>query len=282
VVVRGFLVVSHLPSKALLDAHLPEIFKDTRIGTKQIKLAMGYFYNKLGTLSRKFYNDILKEYAVWAGFGYVVPRERVPAFLRAVDALRREYAIYEKQLKEFLLEGRVPPEVMANKRAKVYREYLEIVREYLRRHGKEEEVRRRIEALSVVDRVRINLVPFSIDMSILEEYVDEKVRRRVERELYEVRREMVEAVRRQLEERAREIVKRLESYAKQRLTKQILEGLRRDVEEVRRLAREFGVESRALETLEELLSMPEEELAKKVAVEASSGRLKALLEEVSP
>lgn len=280
VIVRGFLVISQLPSKALLDAHLPEIFKDIKIGTKEIKLVMGYFYNKLGTLSRKFYCQILKRYAIDAGFGYIVPKEKVPEFLRDVDALKKEYAIYEKQLKEFLLEGKVPPEVLANKRAKVYKEYLDIVREYLRQHGKDEEVRKKIESLDIVGRVRIRLLPFAIDMSILEEYIDERVRKRVEEELYAMRSEIVNAVKRQLEEKAKQLLEKIEQYAQTQLTPQLLQKLRNDFEEIKKLATEFGIESKTLRTLEELISLPEQELVKKVVGIKTSGRVKALLEEM--
>jgi len=280
VLINGFLVISRLPSKALLDASIPEIFKDVKIGRKEIKLTMGYFYNKLGTLSRKFYNQILPEYAVNAGFGYIVPKDKVAEFLREVDLLKKEYAVFEKQLKQFLLEGRIPPEVEANKRAKVDRKYLDIVMEFLRRHGKDEEVRRKIESLSIADRLRINLLPFSVDMSILEEYVDEKVRRRIEEEIYSVRREIVDAVRKQLEEKARAILGRLEKYAEAKLTKEVLEGMRRSVEEIRKMAEEFGVESESLRVLEGLMQLQDDELVRKVAELKASGRVKALLEMV--
>jgi len=280
VAIRGFLVVSRLPSKALLDHHLPEIFKNVRIGEKQIRLCLGYFYNRLGVLSRKFYNNILRDYAVDAGFGYIIPKENVPAFLAEIDRLKREYEEYEKQLKDFLLHGKVPPEVEENKRAKIYREYLTLIKEYLAKY--KVDVAKKAENLRIADRVYIRLIPFSIDMGILEEYVDEKVKKRIERELYEARREVVNSMKAQIEGKLRAIVMKLEKYAKRELTEEMLGYLKREFDEVVKVAEEFGIETPLLYHVRNIVESPEtlvEEL-KKIKIEGVSGRLKALLEEL--
>ena len=277
IAIKGFLVISKLPSKSLLDAHLPEIFKDVKIGKKNIKLVMGYFYNKLGSLRRKFYTYILPDYAIDAGFGYIIPRDKVPKFLREVDALKREYEVFEKQLKEFLLKGEIPPEILENKRAKIYKEYLDIVMEYLKKHGAEEDVRRKIESLSIAGRVRINLLPFSIDHSIIEEYVDERVRARVREEVERLTREAVEAARKRIEARVSAILEKLEKYGRQKLTESTIKLLKSEISDIRKEAAEFGIDVGVLDVLEEALEKPKE-LAKKVAeVKASSERVKALL-----
>ncbi len=274
ILVNGFLVISRLPSKSLLDTHLPEIFKDTKIGVKQIKLTMGYFYNKLGTLSRKFYNQILPKYAIDAGFGYIVPKSKVADFLREVDMLKREYEEYEKQLKDFLLHGKVPPEVAENKRAKVYKEYLDIVLEYLRKHGKEEEVRKKIESLDITKRIQIRLLPFAVDMRIVEEFVDDKVKKRLEEELASFRKEMANAIRERIKEYMEKLRKNLEKYATSELRKELLERAREDLEKLENEARELGLELPELERLREMLS---EERVEELAVETAEGRLKALM-----
>mgnify|MGYP000279969703 CR=1 FL=1 len=276
ILINGFLVISRLPSKALLDTHLPEIFRDVKIGTKQIKLAMGYFYNKLGTLSRKFYCQILPRFAVDAGFGYIVPKSKVSEFLSEVEMLKKEYEVFEKQLKEFLLHGRVPPEVEANKRAKVYKEYLDIVMEYLRQHGKDRDVREKIENLSIVDRVQIRLLPFAVDYRIVEEFVDEKVKEKIARELESFRRDMAEAVKEQIRRKAREIIERVKKYAETEIRKELLESLKKDVEAMEKEVEELGLS--VPEELRMLKEMLVEEKLKELAVEAADGRLKALLE----
>jgi len=279
IAVKGFLVEAKLPSRNLLNTYLPEIFKNQRIGRKEIWLAMGYFLNQFGVLSRKFY-EICKDYAIDTGFGYVVPHDKVYDFLREIDKLKQRYRIFEKWLKDFLLYGTIPPEVEANKRAKVYPEYRKLIMEYLEKQGKLEEVKKKIESLSIADRVRIWLIPFSIDMSILEEYVDEKVKKRVEEELYAVRKELAESIKRDLEEKAREIIAKLESYATTAITPARLRRLREEFREIEKRAIELGIKSEILEQLGTLLSMDEKELAEKLVVAKASGRVKALLQEM--
>ena len=276
VLINGFLVISRLPSKALLDTSLPEIFKDTKIGKKEIRLVMGYFYNKLGTFARKFYTQILPRYAIDAGFGYIVPKENVSGFLEEVEMLKSEYREYEQQLKDFLLNGKTPEGL--DKRSKIDPEYTEIVMEFLREHGKEDEVKERIENLDIAGRVRIDLLPFSVDMSILEEYVDEKVKSMLEQKLYEIRSEMIENARKQLSKRIRDLAKKIEGLAKKTVTKKKIEELKKDVESVEKIAKDLGVEFKEINVLKELLETPVEEIGMKVLRERTSGRLKALLD----
>jgi len=276
VLINGFLVISRLPSKALLDTSLPEIFKDTKIGKKEIRLVMGYFYNKLGTFARKFYTQILPKYAIDAGFGYIVPKENVSGFLEEVEMLKSEYREYEQQLKDFLLNGKIPEGL--DRRSKIDPEYTEIVMEFLREHGKEDEVKERIENLDIAGRVRIDLLPFSVDMSILEEYVDERVKSMLEQKLYEIRSEMIENARKQLSKRIRDLAKKIEGLAKKTVTKKKIEELKKDVESVEKIARDLGVEFKEINVLKELLETPVEEIGMKVLKERTSGRLKALLD----
>jgi hypothetical protein len=228
VIVRGFLVVSSLPSKALLDTHLPEIFRDVKVGRKEIKLVTGYFYNKLGSLSRKFYNEILAEYAVDAGFGYIVPFDKAPEFLAEVDKLRKEYEVYEKQLKDFLLYGRVPEELSKRRRAKFDVEYVKLVKEYLsivKQGFTEEEWRRRVESINIAGRVRINLIPFSLDYSIIEEYIDKEAKVRIEREIESIKSEIVQSVKRTIAEKARELINRAIKLAETQFRRSSIGGL---------------------------------------------------------
>ena len=275
ILINGFLVISRLPSKALLDTSLPEIFKDTKIGKKEIRLTMGYFYNRLGSLSRKFYN-ILANYAIDAGFAYILPKENVKEFLEEVEALKAEYKEYEEQLKRFLLEGKVPEDL--DKRAKVDTEYTEIVMEFLRSHGKEEETKKKIENLDVVGRVRINLLPFSVDARILEEYVDEKVKQKLEEELYKVRSEMIENARKQLSDKIKSLAKKIENLATKTVTKSKLNNLKKEIESIEKTAKDLGIEFKELEILKELVNTPIERIGIKVLEQKTSGRLKALLD----
>ncbi|RLG50050.1 MAG: hypothetical protein DRN90_00305 [Thermoproteota archaeon] len=269
VVINGFLVVSRLPSKALLDTHLPEVFKNVKVGTKLIKLVMGYFYNKLGTLSRKFYCQILPKYAIYAGFGYIVPKSKVSEFLSAVEELKEQYAEYERQLKEFLLEGKLPDPEAISKRAKICEEYRDLIMDYLRHHGKESEVRAKIESLDVVGRVSIQLIPFSVDSRILYEFADEKVKKRMEKELQEFRNQMAESLREQIRRLASTLINNIKECAKVK----VLESARRRLSELEKMANDLGVELEELKELKEFVKKDIEE----IVAEVESDRVKALL-----
>jgi hypothetical protein len=278
VIVRGFLVVSSLPSKSLLDTHLPEIFRDVRVGHKEIKLVTGYFYNKLGSLSRKFYNEVLAEYAVDAGFGYIVPFDKAPEFLAEIDKLKKEYEVYEKQLKDFLLHGKIPEELSKHRRAKFDVEYVNLVKEYLatvKQGFTEDEWRRRVESINIASRVKINLIPFSLDYSIIEEYIDKEARERIEREIESIKSDIAQSVKRTIAEKARELINRAIKLAETQIRRETLDRIRAEVAELDRMAREFGVK---IKELGDLMEMLREEKLREIAVEATSGRLKALLE----
>ena len=280
VAVKGFLVLSTLPSKALLDKTLPEEFKNTRIGTKFVKVVRGYFYNKLGSLSRKFYKSILEKHAVYAGFGYIVPAHRIQMFIREVDELRKEYEEFERQLKEFLTEGKVPDDV--SDRAVIDTDYVELVREYLKDYGIDE-----IDVPKISERVRIRLVPFSVDMSMVEEYLEEKAVQSVQKEIEAVKQEMFENLRKQLEEKMNIIFEKLKNYEKLRVSKAALKRLKEDINSVIKTADDLGVNVHRVQTLRKTLDAIEElealEKGKKKGVKIdveTDGRLKALLGEL--
>ena len=70
------------------------------------------------------------------------------------------------------------------------------------------------------------------------------------------------------------MIARIEQLAKTEITKDMLPKLRSEVEELEKRATEFGVNVPELEKLKEILT---EEKLKEIALEASSGRLRALL-----
>jgi len=278
VMVKGFLVVSTLPSKALLDKILPKEYKDIRIGSEVIQIVRGYFYNKLGVLSRKFYNDILQKHGVWAGFGYIIPAHRVYAFIRDVEELREAYKRFEEELRAFLERGEIPEdkrEKVEKGRVNIDPEYLEIVREYLAEHGITE-----IRVPDIVDRVKIRLIPFSIDIKMVEEYLEDRAVQSVQRELEAVKQEMFENLRQNLEEKLNSIYERLENYEKKRMTKNIMKKLKEDIDYVIRTADELGVNIGRVEGLRKVAEALEAE-SDEVTIPEAEGRLKALLKEIS-
>jgi hypothetical protein len=274
VLVKGFMVVHNLPSKSLLSTRLSEIFKEIKIGQKIIKIVTGYFYNRLGVLSRDYY-EVLHKYAVDVGFGYVVPMDQAPMFLKEIDFLRKRYEIFEQWLKKFLISGEVPPELAKNKRAVVDYEYVKLVKEYLQQHGiSEDDWRKIVDSIHIVDRFYVRLIPFSIDYSLLQEYVDEKAKQRVEEEINKLKEEIGKGVKEKILAEAKKLLARIEQLAKTEITKEMLPKLRSEVDELEKRATEFGVNVPELEKLKEMLT---EEKLKEIALEASSGRLRALL-----
>jgi hypothetical protein len=274
ILVKGFLVIHNLPSKSLLTTRLSEIFKETKIGQKIIKIVTGYFYNRLGVLSRDYY-EVLHKYAVDVGFGYIVPMDQAPAFLREIDFLRKRYEVFEEWLKKFLLAGEVPKELAENKRVIIDYEYVKLVKEYLRQYNiSDEDWKKIVDSIHIADRFYVRLIPFSIDYSMLQEYVDEKAKQRVEDEINKLKEEIGKGVKEKILSEAKKLLARIEQLAKTEITKEMLPKLRSEVEELENRAKEFGVEVPELEKLKEVLT---EEKLKEIALEASSGRLRALL-----
>ena len=274
VLVKGFMVVHNLPSKSLLTTRLSEIFKETKIGQKIIKIVTGYFYNRLGVLSRDYY-EILHKFAIDVGFGYIIPMDQAPAFLKEVDFLRRRYEIYEQWLKKFLIGGEVPPELAENKRVVIDYEYVKLVKEYLQQHNiSDEDWKKIVDGIHIADRFYVRLIPFSVDYSLLQEYVDEKAKLRVEEEINKLKDEIGKGIKEKILSEARKLIARIEQLAKTEITKEMLPKLRSEVDELEKRATEFGVNVPELEKLKEMLT---EEKLKEIALEVSSGRLRALL-----
>jgi len=278
VAVQGLLVVSSLPSKALLDKILPKEYKQKRIGSEVIQIVRGYFYNKIGVLSRKFYNDILQKHGVWAGFGYIIPYHRVYQFLRAVEELRGEYKKFEEELRAFLERGEIPEdkrEKVEQGRVNIDPEYLEIVREYLAEHGVE-----KIEVPDITNRVKIRLIPFNIDIKMVEEYLEDKAVQSVKRELEAVKHEMFESVKEQLDEKISSIFERLKAYEKKRMSRKVIKKLKEDINYILKTAEELGVEVERAEFLKKTVETIEESEEVEASMEEVDGRLKALLKEI--
>jgi len=280
IIIKGFLVIHDLPSEGRLDAHLKEVFKGFEIGNKQIKLVTGWFYNRLKSLRRKYYN-ILNEHAVYVGFGYIIPTFKLRSFIKKIEELKKEYEDYERKLKAFLLEGKIPDDI--DERAVIDKEFTKLVKEYLKEQGVD--VEHKIKSITIVDGFKVRLIPFSLSYEFIQDFVDEKIRNEVLTQVEKVRRELVENVRREIEEKARAILNKLVKYVEQKaFTDYIVESLKREVEEVKKLASEFGVKVSSIELIEDVLKTPKEEFAKKVhevKVKLAEGRVKALLTEIS-
>jgi len=187
-----------LPSKALLSRSFNEVYREVVVGKKVINVVRGYFLNQLGHHSAWFYRE-LNRISIRIGTGlYLVPFER----LGELEGLRRElmgrYEQYQEELRGFLLEGRIPEKaVKGGRERKFYTEYMDVVRDYLRKLGDSGIVM----VPDIVGRVRIRLLPLRLDPVLWRELVEEEVRERreellkmLEEEVERMRREAVESI----------------------------------------------------------------------------------------
>jgi len=274
VIVKGYIVVSRLPSKALITKTLPKVFKDVKIGQEEIKLLTGYFHNKLGTLAGKFYK-LVQTYGVYAGFGYIIPESVADEFLREVDKLKKEYEEYEEELKAFINEGKIPEDV--RKDAKFDVEYLNIVMEYLRDVGVE-----KVEIPSIADRVFIHLVPFALDMDILREYMDKEVSERVEREIEEIKNKIVTSAEKELEEKLKRIVDRIVKWEREKITKRSLKRFAKELDAISKTCNDLGVRMDKVIALKEVINDAlNGKIPAKIEAIKGDARVRSLLSEVN-
>lgn len=205
----GFLVHSTLPSKALLERHFDEIYKKILVGKKALRVVKGYFRNKMGTLSRRFYNQILPQFSVRIAEGlYLVPFEKALDFQREKNTLLEDYGQYEKELNDFLVHGIIPEGV--SKRAEFYPEYTDLIREYIASLSEKEKIE--LQTPDITSRVRIGLIPLRLDPTLFEEYVEKEARerrsemmKRVEEEIEDFRNEQVQTAQAEIKKKLMEV-----------------------------------------------------------------------------
>jgi hypothetical protein len=264
--ISGFLVISSLPSKALLEKSLPKFFEDVKIGLEIIRLIQGYFYNRLGVLSRKFYNEILPRYTIKTVFGYILPPEFLNEFTKEVEALRKEYEKYEQDLKDFLFNGKIPDG--CSDKAKFYPEYLEVVKRYLQTE--------KIEVPEIASRVRVDIIPFVISKRIVETIAGEEFQRQTEKLISETKKEILESIQREIEEQLKSILQKLKEYQTKKMNHFTIKALKRDLDRIISIAYQYNVSSERVRILKDIKKEVDEIAEKKITVEAS-GRLGALL-----
>lgn len=254
-----------------MDQHIPEFFRDAKIGIKLIKLVRGYFYNKLGSLSRKFYR-FLSSVTVKTPIGYIVAPCHVPDLLAFCDQLRHEYRIFEEELVRFLVYGELPENL--NSRAKIYSEYRDLIEEYLAQHGSHLNV----SSISITDRFKIALIPFTLDTTTILPLLDEKARKLAEQYINDTMRTVTESAKRDIEEKVRLLLDQLTRLAIQAPEKTLDASIKKATQIIK-IADSLRISTPTLETLRTAISSqnPRKELVKL----ATSGRLQALLQSMN-
>ncbi|GCC10609.1 hypothetical protein IPdc08_00642 [archaeon] len=224
---NGAVVKSRLPSKALLMKSLPEVFKNVRLGNKNIAQMTGYFLNKLGSLSTKFYRE-LKEFSIPIpveenSFVYVIPPDRVIDVYQWTQKIRKEYATYEQQLRDFIQNGTIPNDV--KKSARFDTEYIRVVQEYMQLQG----LSQNIDFPEISSRVNIRLEEFHMGHKLFQMFAEKeydalmenmnlKEREAIKQlnmEIKEREKEMIVSARESVEEKSQKAVKEINMLAEE-------------------------------------------------------------------
>lgn len=250
---KGMVVRARLPSKSLLTKRLPEIFRDCRVGDKEIRLITGYFANKLGHLAAKFYRKVSSDCILIPieenKYMYVVPPDRVLEFYQWVKEFKREYEQYEEDLRNFLKKGEIPQGVRSN--AKFDYEYLQTVQEYLTRQG----VEASINVPDIADRVDIRFEEFHLGDKLFQVFAEEKYEHLL-KELSEKEKELLEELNQEIQRREQELMKNAYASVKEKVdnvirdidkavkagpTKQRIRNLKAALEAAEQLAQSIGM-----------------------------------------
>ncbi len=256
---NGAVIKSRLPSKTLLMKSLPEVFKNVRLGNKNIAQVTGYFLNKLGSLSTKFYRE-LKEFSIPIpveenSFIYVIPPDRVIDVYQWTQKIRTEYVTYEQQLKDFIQNGTIPNDV--KKSARFDTEYIRVVQEYMKLQG----LSQNIDFPEISSRVNIKLEEFHMGHELFQMFAEKeydalmenmslKERKAIEqlnREIKEREKEMIISARESVEKKLKKTVKKINTLAEEMAstaktpTKNKIQRLEATLEAAEHLAETLGL-----------------------------------------
>lgn len=184
---KGYLVQSRKPSNDLLKKGVPLHIKDgvkvqtredgsIRVGTEEIKLFVGYFANKLGSMGRCWYNDV-NDITIRCGEGvYLLPECNVPAFRTLRAKMLEDYAQFEDALHLFVVDNIVAQYIDENPRAVVDVDYYKRATAYLKTQG----VTVDVSKLNITDRFSAFLVKLNLDMGTVMEHASDEAKEEYE------------------------------------------------------------------------------------------------------
>lgn len=278
VIVEGVVLAVTLPSEALLEKTIREIYKKVVGIRKDIETAPTKYLNRFKTLRKKFYCSILPKYAVKIGPWYLLPTQNIPAFQDAKNKFVQEYAGLEKQLLEFAKEGN---------------HYTDILKEL--------NLSPRTPALT--ERVHIRMIPLSLSQEFFTDFLEERTKRQIKEidsekqqllqqaqdEMEKVRKEMIETAIDDLNTRLEELMRKLAEAAKKKITKKALKSLQNTVTNISDLSNATNTShyvSERLKAASELIESAETGKFSEKAMELTkseeiSPRLKAFMEQLT-
>jgi len=211
------------------------------------------FANILRTVRRNLYFEVNARCLVlnMMHFGYfkrniyLLPYNQAPAFMAYVEEQNKEIESLNKEIEEFRKTG-----------------YFKDIRDILSESGLDPNV---LNGGVKIPKISVDLTPLRLDPSVVEEIVETKYKRVFEK-ISEEERRGLEALRRELESKRRElVVKSIESLQgrindiiKNIVAKKKLKDVKKELERLRSLASDVGLEAIANNVINPLIDVAED------------------------
>ena len=211
------------------------------------------FANILRTIRRDLYFEVNSRCLVlnMMHFGYfkrniyLLPYNQAPAFMAYVEEQNKEIESLNKQIEEFRKTR-----------------YFEDIREILSESGLDPNV---LNGGVEIPKISVDLTPLRLDPSIVEEIVETKYKKVFEK-ISEEEKRGLEALRRELESKRRELVvksieslrSRLDEIVKNIVAKKKLKDVKKELERLRSLASDVGLEALANTVINPLIEVTED------------------------
>jgi hypothetical protein len=201
VLVQGFIIDKNLPSPALVQEDIVEMFKGLPI-MHTIPTLPKELRIRLVLLRQRWHRRIDPLTIRLAYNTYLLPAEKVPEFQMVKREMREEYETLEKEIAEYLMK---------------HTDFSELVAEAGRAYGKEIQPR----LPRIADRFYANLIPLSLSPEFFEDYLEERARQAV-KELDELKLSLLEEAKREA------------AAAREQMVRQAVEDIRERVDGVLR------------------------------------------------
>ena len=273
---KGFLAIFNLPSEELFKVMLPEIFEGRLVGERKIRIITKYFVNRLKRIKAKFKRN-LESFSVSFGIGnmkiYIIEAKNVIKLMRLVEIIKSDLSELQRQIREFIIEGRVPEE-LRKRNVNIQEDYIATVRRYLERCGIPWSiVVRRVEAINLPDRVRVMLAGFTLDPEDIKRMLGHEVP--IEYIKEQARKTLLESLRDDI----KAIIEKIERIRMAQIKMENVMKIRREIEQLVKKARLLGINMPYIERLAEIANTPLERLRIQLKnTDNVDSRLRSLLE----
>jgi len=176
---------------------------------------------------------------------YLLPYPRAPAFMRFIQELNKTISDLNQKIKEYRKTA-----------------FFKDVKKTIKRAGLDASV---MDREVVLPRISVDLTPLKIDPSIVEDLVEKKYKA-VFKKISEEEKKGLEALRQELESKRRELIiksieslrSKLDEIVKNIVAKKKLKDVKKDLERLRSLASDVGLEAVANTVISPLIEVTED------------------------